>query len=80
MHVDASAVDDVVQDTWMGVLHGLANFEGRASFKTWLFRILVNRARTRAVRNVGSHCGVTNHARSQRHTDGRTTTTSNANP
>jgi RNA polymerase sigma-70 factor, ECF subfamily len=52
MYVDASAVDDVVQDTWIGVLHGLASFEGRASFKTWLFRILVNRARTRAVRNA----------------------------
>jgi RNA polymerase sigma-70 factor, ECF subfamily len=52
MYVDASAVDDVVQDTWIGVLRGLANFEGRASFKTWLFRILVNRARTRAVRNA----------------------------
>ena len=52
MYIDASSVDDVVQDTWMGVLHGLPNFEGRASFKTWLFRILVNRARTRAVRNA----------------------------
>jgi len=54
MYVDASAVEDVVQDTWIGVLHGLANFEGRASFKTWLFRILVNRARTRALRNARS--------------------------
>src|SRR5438105_4483562 len=52
MYVDASAVDDVVQDTWIGVLQGLPNFEGRAAFKTWLFRILVNRARTRAVRNA----------------------------
>jgi RNA polymerase sigma-70 factor (ECF subfamily) len=54
MYVDPSAVDDVAQDTWIGVLHGLANFEGRASFKTWLFRILVNRARTRAVRDARS--------------------------
>ncbi|MBV9544366.1 MAG: sigma-70 family RNA polymerase sigma factor [Chloroflexi bacterium] len=52
MYVDASAVDDVVQDTWIGVLHGLPNFEGRASFKTWLFHILVNRARTKAVRDA----------------------------
>ena len=52
LYIDASAVEDVVQDTWIGVLHGLPNFEGRASFKTWLFRILVNRARTRAVRNA----------------------------
>jgi RNA polymerase sigma-70 factor, ECF subfamily len=52
LYIDASAVEDVVQDTWIGVLQGLPNFEGRASFKTWLFRILVNRARTRAVRNA----------------------------
>ena len=52
MYVNASAVDDVVQDTWIGVLHGLADFEGRAAFKTWLFRILVNRARTRAMRDA----------------------------
>jgi RNA polymerase sigma-70 factor (ECF subfamily) len=54
LYVEASAAEDVVQDTWIGVLHGLATFEGRASFKTWLFRILVNRARTRAVRNARS--------------------------
>jgi RNA polymerase sigma-70 factor (ECF subfamily) len=52
LYVDACAVDDVVQDTWMGALHGLPNFQGRASFKTWLFHILVNRARTRAVRDA----------------------------
>ena len=52
MYVDASTVEDVVQDTWIGVLHGVASFEGRSSFKTWLFRILVNRARTRAVGNA----------------------------
>jgi len=54
LYIDASAVDDVVQDTWIGVLHGLPTFKGRASFKTWLFRILMNRARTRAVRNARS--------------------------
>jgi RNA polymerase sigma-70 factor (ECF subfamily) len=42
--------EDVVQDAWVGVLAGIAKFEGRSSFKTWLFRILVNRARSRAVR------------------------------
>jgi RNA polymerase sigma-70 factor, ECF subfamily len=47
---DRAAADDVVQETWLGVLRGLAKFEGRASFKTWMFRILVNRARTRAAR------------------------------
>lgn len=44
--------DDVVQETWVGVLRGLDRFEERSSLKTWIFRILVNRARTRAVREA----------------------------
>ena len=48
----ASAVDDVVQETWLGVVRGLAGFEGRSSLRTWIFRILVNQARTRAVRDA----------------------------
>jgi len=42
--------EEVVQDTWMGVVRGIDRFEGRSSFKTWLFRIMVNRARTSGVR------------------------------
>ena len=49
-----SAVDDVVQDTWLGVVRGLTDFEGRSSLRTWIFAILVNRARTRAVRDARS--------------------------
>lgn len=52
LFVDHNAAEDVVQDTWIGVLHGLHRFEGRATFKTWLFHILVNRARTRAARDA----------------------------
>jgi RNA polymerase sigma-70 factor (ECF subfamily) len=46
-----AAAEEVVQDTWLGVLKGLESFEGRASLKTWIFRILVNRARTRGARD-----------------------------
>jgi RNA polymerase sigma-70 factor, ECF subfamily len=45
-----SVAEEVVQETWVGVLHGLDRFEARASLKTWIFRILTNRAITRAER------------------------------
>lgn len=51
VRTDALA-DDVVQETWLAVIRGIDRFEGRSSLKTWLFRILVNRARTRAVREA----------------------------
>ncbi len=41
-----AVAEEAVQDTWLGVVRGIENFEGRSSFKTWLFRILVNRARS----------------------------------
>ncbi|MGE5140872.1 MAG: RNA polymerase sigma factor [Rudaea sp.] len=47
---DSVVAEEVVQETWLGVLQGLARFEGRSSLKTWIFRILVNQAKTRAVR------------------------------
>ncbi len=42
--------EEVVQETWLGVLQGLNHFEGKSSLKTWIFRILTNRAKTRAQR------------------------------
>jgi RNA polymerase sigma-70 factor (ECF subfamily) len=41
-----ASAEDVAQDTWIAVLKGVERFEGRSSFKTWLFHILVNRARS----------------------------------
>ena len=46
----AAVAEEVVQDTWLGVLRGLGGFEGRSEFRTWLLRILVNRARTAGAR------------------------------
>jgi RNA polymerase sigma-70 factor (ECF subfamily) len=44
-YVSSQAVaEEIVQDTWIGVLRGLDGFAGRSSFRTWLLRILVNRA------------------------------------
>ncbi|HEX7940149.1 MAG TPA: sigma-70 family RNA polymerase sigma factor, partial [Gemmatimonadaceae bacterium] len=49
-----AVAEEIVQETWLGVLAGIEGFEGRSSFKTWLFRICVNRARTRAERESRS--------------------------
>ena len=50
-YVPSRAVaEEVVQETWLGVLQGIGRFEGRSSLKTWIFRILTNRAKTRGER------------------------------
>lgn len=44
--------EEVVQDTWLAVLEGLPGFAGRSSLKTWIVHILINRARTRGMREA----------------------------
>jgi RNA polymerase sigma-70 factor (ECF subfamily) len=46
------SAEDVVQEAWLGMLSGLAKFEGRSSLRAWTFTILVNRARTRGTREA----------------------------
>ena len=51
--VSSEAVaEEIVQDTWMGVVRGIERFEERSSFKTWLFSILVNRARSAGAKEL----------------------------
>jgi RNA polymerase sigma-70 factor (ECF subfamily) len=45
-----AVAEEIVQDTWLGVIRGIDRFEERSSLKTWIFRILANQAKTRAVR------------------------------
>lgn len=50
-HVPSRAVaEEVVQDTWVGVIRGIDRFEGRSALRTWIFQILLNNARTRGQR------------------------------
>jgi RNA polymerase sigma-70 factor (ECF subfamily) len=52
-HVRSRAVaEEVVQEAWLGVLAGIDRFEGRSSLKTWILRILINRAKTRGEREA----------------------------
>src|SRR4051812_20415445 len=51
---DRAVAEEVVQETWLAVLRGIDRFEGRSSLKTWIFRILMNTAKTRAQREARS--------------------------
>jgi len=55
MYVPTRAIaEDVVQEAWLGVLKGIDGFQGRSSLRTWIFRILVNTAKTRGQRESRS--------------------------
>src|SRR4051812_8188590 len=51
---DRAVAEEVVQETWVAVLRGIDRFEGRSSLRTWIFRILMNTAKTRAQREARS--------------------------
>jgi RNA polymerase sigma-70 factor, ECF subfamily len=51
---ERSVAEEVAQETWLAVLAGIGRFEARSSLKTWLFRILTNRAKTRGERESRS--------------------------
>jgi RNA polymerase sigma-70 factor (ECF subfamily) len=42
--------EEVVQETWLALLKGIKNFEGRSSLRTWLFAVMINIAKTRGIR------------------------------
>jgi RNA polymerase sigma-70 factor (ECF subfamily) len=48
---DRHAAEDVVQETWLGVVRGLPNFEGRSTLRSWAFSIMLNQARSRRARD-----------------------------
>jgi RNA polymerase sigma-70 factor, ECF subfamily len=51
---DRAVAEEVVQETWIAVLRGIDRFEGRSSLKTWVYRIVINTAKTRAQREARS--------------------------
>ncbi|MFC4125539.1 RNA polymerase sigma factor [Nocardia rhizosphaerae] len=54
MYLSTAVAEEVVQDTWLAVVRSIDAFEGRSSLKTWVFRVMVNRARTIARREARS--------------------------
>jgi len=51
---DREIADEVVQETWLGVVAGIDGFQGRSLLRTWIFRILTNTAISRAAREARS--------------------------
>ena len=54
-----AVAEEVVQDTWLGLVRGINRFEGRSSVRTWLFHVLVNRARSTGVHERRPTMGIT---------------------
>lgn len=52
---DASAAEEVVQETWLAVVQGIHAFQGRSSLQSWIFGILANKAKRRGTRESRSH-------------------------
>ncbi|MGQ0562665.1 MAG: RNA polymerase sigma factor [Gemmatimonadota bacterium] len=49
---DQDLADDIIQETWIAVVNGIDRFQRRSSFKTWVYRILLNLARRKALREA----------------------------
>ena len=54
-----AVAEEVVQDTWLGLIRGIGRFEERSSLRTWLFHVLVNRARSAGAHERRPALGVT---------------------
>ncbi len=49
-----AVAEEVVQEAWLGVVQGIGRFEARSSLKTWIFSIVMNRAKSKAVQEARS--------------------------
>ena len=50
-YVDCEAVaEGVIQETWLAVVRGIERFGHRSALSTWIYAILVNKARTQGSR------------------------------
>jgi RNA polymerase sigma-70 factor (ECF subfamily) len=50
----ADTADEVVQEAWLAVFRGVGKFEGRSALKTWVYRIVINIAKNRGIKESRS--------------------------